>query len=60
MMFLHAGDHIGMTATTLLSHLFEPDHVAFVLISVAVGVWCYHAGRRAEARAIATKPERRP
>jgi hypothetical protein len=50
MVFLHTGNHVGMNARELASHILEPDHVVFALTTIAVGVWCYHARRRAEAR----------
>ena len=59
MIFLHIGDHAGMGLRELAAHLFEPDHIVFALVTMAVGVWCYRAGRRAQAR-VRAKAERKP
>lgn len=60
MISLHTGHHLAMSARELAAHLFEWDHIAFALITIAVGRWCYLAGRRAQARAVPIRKDQRP
>ena len=58
----HPGDHATMSWGQLVIHYAEPDHLAFLALTVVVGWLAYRAGRRAEARQSARRndPERRP
>ena len=50
MPLLHIGDHTHLGLWSLVSHLIEPDHVFFAVLTVAVGVGAYRYGRKVEAR----------
>ena len=54
----HPGDHARMSLTELVTHYAEPDHLAFLALTVIVGWLAFRAGRRAEARARAKHDER--
>jgi hydrogenase/urease accessory protein HupE len=47
----HPGEHARMSVVQLINHYAEPDHLAFLALTVIVGWVAYRAGRRAEARA---------
>jgi hypothetical protein len=58
----HPGDHVHLSLAELIAHYAEPDHLAFLALTVIVGWLAFHAGRRLEAR-LQTKrneTERRP
>jgi hypothetical protein len=48
----HPGEHTRMSVIQLINHYAEPDHLAFLALTVIVGWVAYWAGRRAEARAV--------
>lgn len=48
--FAHPGDHTHLDWMGLLTHLFEPDHLFFAVLTITASVLAYRAGRRAEAR----------
>jgi hypothetical protein len=47
----HPGDHSQFSWSALAAHLFEPDHLIFAALTIAVGFLAFRAGRRAERRA---------
>ena len=47
----HPGEHGHMGLIELLQHYAEPDHLAFLALTVIVGVLAFKLGRRTEARA---------
>jgi len=49
--FAHPGDHAGLSLADLAAHALEWDHLAFLALALACGLFGYRAGRRAEARA---------
>jgi hydrogenase/urease accessory protein HupE len=56
----HPGEHGHMSLTELVAHYAEPDHLAFLALTVLVGVLAYRAGRRTEARKAAARMHRGP
>ena len=48
----HPGQHEHMSITQLIQHYAEPDHLAFLALTVIVGGLAYRIGRRAEAKAL--------
>ena len=58
----HPGDHVQMSLPELVAHYAEPDHLAFLALTVIVGWLAYRAGRKAEARiqAKTRAPEKHP
>ena len=44
----HPGDHSTFTLATLLGHLLEPDHLAFIALIIVAGIVAFRAGRRTE------------
>ena len=55
----HPGNHAGMAVIEFVQHYAEPDHLAFLALTIIVGIAAYHHGRRVEAKArsVARKPE---
>ncbi|MFM9942257.1 MAG: hypothetical protein ACKVP7_22465 [Hyphomicrobiaceae bacterium] len=49
----HPGEHGRMSAVEVIQHYAEPDHLAFLALTVLVGWLGYRYGRRVEARAAA-------
>lgn len=47
----HPGDHSGFSWSALGEHLLEPDHLAFIVLALAVAVLAFALGRRFGARA---------
>lgn len=47
----HPGGHGHMTWRELVQHFAEPDHLAFLALTVIVGWLAFRLGRRIEARA---------
>lgn len=54
----HPGDHASMTVVDIVQHYAEPDHLAFLALTVIVGWLCFRGGRRVEAKARATSQRR--
>lgn len=48
--FAHPGDHARMSLLELINHYAEPDHLAFLALTVIVGWLAFQAGRRHEAK----------
>ncbi len=46
----HPGGHGHMSFLELVRHYAEPDHLAFLALTVIVGWLAYALGRRVEAR----------
>ena len=46
----HPGGHAHMTWLELARHYAEPDHLAFLALTVIVGWLAFRLGRRMEAR----------
>ena len=59
MLFLHTGNHTGLSYRQIAAHALEPDHLIFAAVTVLVGVWAYRHGRRVEAR-VRVQKDRRP
>ena len=57
--FAHPGDHARMSLIEIVQHYAEPDHLAFLALTVIVGGLAFRWGRRVEAkaRALARKIE---
>lgn len=47
----HPGNHAGMALIEFVQHYAEPDHLAFLALTIVVGVAAYRHGRRVEAKA---------
>jgi hypothetical protein len=47
----HPGEHGHMSLVDIITHYAEPDHLAFLALTVIVGYVAYRLGRRTEARA---------
>ena len=52
--FAHPGNHAGMGLIEFVQHYAEPDHLAFLALTVIVGIAAYRHGRRVEAKVHAT------
>jgi hypothetical protein len=48
--FAHPGDHSRMSPLEFIQHYAEPDHLAFLALTVIVGVLAFRWGRRVEAK----------
>mgnify|MGYP006336505049 CR=1 FL=1 len=46
----HPGEHGRMSLVEVITHYAEPDHLAFLALTVIVGYVSYRLGRRTEAR----------
>ena len=47
----HPGDHGHMSLLQIVQHYAEPDHLAFLALTVLVGVAAFRWGRRIESKA---------
>ncbi|MEZ5850612.1 MAG: hypothetical protein R3D68_08195 [Hyphomicrobiaceae bacterium] len=47
----HPGDHGHMAILEAVQHYAEPDHLAFLALTILVGWLAYRTGRRVEAKA---------
>ncbi len=47
----HPGNHAGMAVIEFVQHYAEPDHLAFLALTIIVGIAAYRHGRRVEAKA---------
>lgn len=57
----HPGNHGGMSVSEVIRHYAEPDHLAFLALTVIVGVLAFRWGRRIEARnRVTVREDRRP
>lgn len=55
----HPGNHDKMSWLELARHYAEPDHLAFLVLTVGVGIAAFRWGRRIEARAHAARRDDR-
>lgn len=46
----HPGQHEHMSLAQIIQHYAEPDHLAFLALTVIVGGLAYRLGRRVEAK----------
>ena len=55
----HSGGHAHMSLFEIAKHYAEPDHLAFLALTLAVGWLAFRLGRRLEAksRSVARKSE---
>ncbi len=58
--FSHPGNHAGMGFIELVQHYAEADHLAFLALTVIVGIAAYRHGRRVEAKAQVTRKQVSP
>ncbi len=54
----HPGAHAQLSVIDLVAHYAEPDHLAFLVLTVLVGFVAFRAGRRAEARSSNVRRDR--
>ena len=47
----HPGNHAGMSLIEIVQHYAEADHLAFLALTIIVGIAAYRHGRRTEAKA---------
>ncbi len=52
--FAHPGGHAQMSLLEIAKHYAEPDHLAFLALTVIVGWLAFRWGRRVEAKSRAS------
>lgn len=57
--YAHPGNHAHMGLLETIQHYAEPDHLAFLALTVVVAWVAFRIGRRAEARAIRAPDKRK-
>lgn len=50
----HPGNHAHMSILEAIQHYAEPDHLAFLALTIIVGILAYRFGRHTEAKAQAS------